>query len=109
MHTPRVLFLDEPTQGLDAVARRNLWHYLDRVRREQGVTVFLTTHYIDEAEGADTVCVINRGRIAACCSPADFKRHLGADTLEDAYVDYLASAGPPPQGTAAWATRGAPS
>ncbi|MDR1441671.1 MAG: ATP-binding cassette domain-containing protein [Bifidobacteriaceae bacterium] len=88
-HTPHVLFLDEPTQGLDAVARRDLWEYLDRVRRECGTTIFLTTHYIDEAEGADTVCLIDRGQIALSCPPAEMKRRLGAETLEDAYVDYL--------------------
>jgi ABC-2 type transport system ATP-binding protein len=96
MHTPRVLFLDEPTQGLDAVARRDLWDYLDRVRREWGTTVFLTTHYIDEAEGADTICLINRGEIALSCSPGEMKQRLGADTLEDAYVDYLRSQGHDP-------------
>jgi ABC-2 type transport system ATP-binding protein len=89
MHTPHVLFLDEPTQGLDAVARHDLWDYLDQVRREWGTTVFLTTHYIDEAEGADTVCLIDRGEIALCCPPEEMKRRLGAATLEDAYVDYL--------------------
>ncbi|MDR1294679.1 MAG: ATP-binding cassette domain-containing protein [Bifidobacteriaceae bacterium] len=88
-HTPHVLFLDEPTQGLDAVARHDLWDYLDQVRREWGTTVFLTTHYIDEAEGADTVCLIDRGEIALCCPPQEMKRRLGASTLEDAYVGYL--------------------
>jgi ABC-2 type transport system ATP-binding protein len=89
IHTPYVLFLDEPTQGLDAVARHDLWAYLDQVRREWGTTVFLTTHYIDEAEDADTVCLINRGEIALCCPPQEMKRQLGAATLEDAYVDFL--------------------
>lgn len=89
MHSPHVLFLDEPTQGLDAVARQDLWHYIGRVRREWGTTVFLTTHYIDEAEGADRVCLINRGRIALCCPPEEMKHRLGADTLERAYVDFL--------------------
>jgi ABC-2 type transport system ATP-binding protein len=89
IHMPRVLFLDEPTQGLDAVARRRLWDYLDQVRREYNTTVFLTTHYIDEAENANTVCLINHGRIALCCPPAEMKRRLGASSLEDAYVDFL--------------------
>jgi ABC-2 type transport system ATP-binding protein len=93
IHTPRVLFLDEPTSGLDAMARRDLWDYLDRVRWELGTTVFLTTHYIDEAEGADTVCLINGGEIALCCPPRQMKTALGADTLEDAYVEYLRHAG----------------
>ncbi|MDR1264644.1 MAG: ATP-binding cassette domain-containing protein [Propionibacteriaceae bacterium] len=89
IHTPPVLFLDEPTQGLDAVSRHDLWDYLDQVRREWGTTIFLTTHYIDEAEGADTVCLINHGRIAWCCPPQEMKRSLGADSLEEAYVDFL--------------------
>ncbi|MDR2566747.1 MAG: ABC transporter ATP-binding protein [Bifidobacteriaceae bacterium] len=89
MHTPRVLFLDEPTSGLDAVARRNLWDYLNQVRRDHGTTVFLTTHYIDEAEDADTVCLINSGLVGLCCPPQEMKRRLGANRLEDAYVDYL--------------------
>jgi ABC-2 type transport system ATP-binding protein len=97
IHTPKILFLDEPTQGLDAVSRRGLWEYLNGVRRENGTTVFLTTHYIDEAENVDKVCIINNGKIAACCSPEDLKRTLEYDptpkvclpTLEDAYIEYL--------------------
>ncbi len=97
IHTPKILFLDEPTTGLDAMSRRGVWEYLSNVRRENGTTVFLTTHYIDEAEGADTVCIINNGKIAACCSPAQLKTTLEYDptprvclpTLEDAYVEYL--------------------
>jgi ABC-2 type transport system ATP-binding protein len=97
MHTPKILFLDEPTTGLDAVSRRGVWDYLNNMRRAQGTTVFLTTHYIDEAEGADRVCIINHGKIAACCAPAELKAALAYDptprvclpTLEDAYVEYL--------------------
>ncbi|MFT4007123.1 MAG: ATP-binding cassette domain-containing protein, partial [Lacrimispora sp.] len=97
IHTPKILFLDEPTTGLDAVSRRGVWEYLNSVRQENGTTIFLTTHYIDEAEGADTVCIINNGKIAACCSPARLKTTLAYDptpkvclpTLEDAYVEYL--------------------
>ena len=76
IHTPEVLFLDEPTQGLDAVSRRSLWEYINRVRNEYGTTVFLTTHYIDEAEDVDTVCIINHGKIAACSSPEKMKQSL---------------------------------
>ncbi|MDR1322416.1 MAG: ATP-binding cassette domain-containing protein [Gracilibacteraceae bacterium] len=97
VHTPKILFLDEPTTGLDAVSRRGLWDYINRTRRENGTTVFLTTHYIDEAENVDKVCIISRGKIAACCSPEDLKRTLEYDptprvclpTLEDAYIEYL--------------------
>jgi ABC-2 type transport system ATP-binding protein len=76
IHTPEVLFLDEPTQGLDAVSRRSLWEYINSVRNQYGTTIFLTTHYIDEAENVDKVCLINHGRIAACCSPEEMKRSL---------------------------------
>jgi ABC-2 type transport system ATP-binding protein len=76
VHTPRVLFLDEPTQGLDALSRRNLWEYINRTRKELGTTVFLTTHYIDEAENVDTVCIINRGKIGFTGSPEQMKETL---------------------------------
>lgn len=76
MHTPDVLFLDEPTQGLDAVSRRSLWEHINNVRKEHGTTVFLTTHYIDEAEHVDKVCIINQGRVASCCPPEDMKKSL---------------------------------
>ena len=97
IHTPEVLFLDEPTQGLDAVSRRSLWEYINDVRHQYGTTIFLTTHYIDEAEHVDTVCLINRGEIAACCSPEAMKRAVRFDptpkvclpSLEDAYVEFL--------------------
>jgi ABC-2 type transport system ATP-binding protein len=76
IHTPEVLFLDEPTQGLDAVSRRSLWDYINAVRQQYGTTIFLTTHYIDEAEDADRVCIINNGKIAACASPDEIKKNL---------------------------------
>ena len=76
IHTPEVLFLDEPTQGLDAVSRRGLWEYINDVRNQYGTTIFLTTHYIDEAENVDTVCIINNGKIAACQSPEEMKQSL---------------------------------
>jgi ABC-2 type transport system ATP-binding protein len=76
MHSPKVLFLDEPTTGLDPVSRKNLWEYLQRVRREKEITIFLTTHYLDEAEGADTVCVINHGKIVSFGPPAELKAKL---------------------------------
>lgn len=76
IHTPEVLFLDEPTTGMDAESRRGLWDYIDEVRRQYGTTIFLTTHYIDEAEGVDTVCIINHGRIVTCSSPDAMKQSL---------------------------------
>ncbi len=76
MHRPAVLFLDEPTSGLDPISRRGLWDYLRRVRNEDGTTIFLTTHYLDEAEEADRVCVIDHGRIAVDATPDELKRSL---------------------------------
>ena len=76
MHKPRVLFLDEPTAGLDPVSRASLWEYLREVRQEEGTTVFLTTHYLDEAEDSDRVCVIDNGRISRLETPAELKRQL---------------------------------
>lgn len=100
IHTPDVLFLDEPTQGLDAVSRKGLWDYINGVRNRYGTTIFLTTHYIDEAESADRVCIINKGKIAACSPPEELKRTLEFDptpkiclpTLEDAYIEFLSKA-----------------
>jgi ABC-2 type transport system ATP-binding protein len=76
MHRPGILFLDEPTSGLDPVSRRDLWTYLRDVRNQDGTTVFLTTHYLDEAEEADRVCVIDHGRISMIGSPEHMKREL---------------------------------
>src|ERR1700690_550031 len=76
LHKPSVLFLDEPTAGLDPVSRRTLWEYLRQVRRERGTTIFLTTHYLDEAEEADQTCIMNHGRIVASGSPEQVKSQL---------------------------------
>src|SRR5262245_17493227 len=76
MHRPRILFLDEPTSGLDPVSRHGVWQYLRTVRNEDGTTVFLTTHYLEEAEEADRVCVIDHGRIAMIGTPDHMKREL---------------------------------
>ncbi len=76
MHRPGVLFLDEPTSGLDPVSRHALWQYLRGVRATDGTTIFLTTHYLEEAEEADRVCVIDRGRIATIGTPDELKAEL---------------------------------
>ncbi len=78
MHQPRVLFLDEPTAGLDPQSRRSLWAYLGQARAELGTTILLTTHYLEEAETADAACVLSRGRIVDRGSPAELKRRHGA-------------------------------
>jgi ABC-2 type transport system ATP-binding protein len=82
MHRPSVLFLDEPTSGLDPVSRHSLWEYLLRARAADGTTIFLTTHYLDEAEGADRVCVIDHGRIAMNGTPDEMKAALVARSIE---------------------------
>jgi ABC-2 type transport system ATP-binding protein len=76
IHKPRVLFLDEPTSGLDPLSRKNLWEYLKDVRRKEKTTVFLTTHYLDEAEGADNICIINHGEIVSYGTPSKLKKEL---------------------------------
>ncbi len=76
IHRPGVLFLDEPTSGLDPVSRRGLWDYLRDVRNADGTTIFLTTHYLEEAEEAERVCVIDHGRIAVIGTPDEMKRRL---------------------------------
>lgn len=76
MHQPKVLFLDEPTTGLDAASRKSLWKYLEQVRKEEGITIFLTTHYLEETEGADRVCIINEGEISLIGTPEEIKGQL---------------------------------
>lgn len=76
MHNPKVLFLDEPTIGLDPLSRRDLWKYLTEVRKSNNTTIFLTTHYLDEAEGADRVCIINKGKIISLATPSQLKKQL---------------------------------
>ncbi len=76
MHKPKVLFLDEPTIGLDPLSRKNLWEYLKSVRKREKTTIFLTTHYLDEAEDADRVCIINKGKIVSFGTPQQIKQRL---------------------------------
>jgi ABC-2 type transport system ATP-binding protein len=76
MHRPRVLFLDEPTAGLDAASRRSLWDYLKQVRDRSETTVFLTTHYLDEAEEADRICILDKGQVVKLGTPGDLKAEL---------------------------------
>jgi ABC-2 type transport system ATP-binding protein len=76
IHQPRVLFLDEPTAGLDSPSRRGLWSHLERVRRESNTTVLLTTHYLEEAEQADRICIIDHGKVVSYGTPAAIKADL---------------------------------
>lgn len=77
LHAPRVLFLDEPTVGLDAQSRAAIWSYLDTLRRSRPLTVVVTTHYIDEVEACDQVCIIDRGRILSEGTPSGLKAAHG--------------------------------
>ena len=87
LHAPNVLFLDEPTAGLDPQSRNQLWSQLVRMNNEEGVTVFLTTHNMEEAEQfARTIAVFDHGRIVAMGSSQDLTRQTGARSLEDAFL-----------------------
>ncbi|MGC5053163.1 ATP-binding cassette domain-containing protein [Micromonospora sp. DT48] len=82
VHDPQVVFLDEPTAGLDPHSRNNLWEHTRRLREDLGTTVFLTTHYLDEADAlCDRISVIDHGRIVAEDTPANLKRQLASDVL----------------------------
>lgn len=85
MHNPKILFLDEPTQGLDAASRHSLWQYLNKVRIEENITIFLTTHYLEEAEGADRICIISGGKIKMLGTSDQIKSKLLAEKYM--YVD----------------------
>ncbi|MHB8341592.1 MAG: ATP-binding cassette domain-containing protein [Mycobacteriales bacterium] len=87
LHTPQVLFLDEPTVGLDPQTRARMWQDVLRLRKEQGVTIFLTTHYMDEAEYADRIAIIDHGEIVALDTPQALKAAVGADTVLLATAD----------------------
>ena len=81
LHSPRVLFLDEPTLGLDPQTRRHIWDHILQLRRQHGLTIFLTTHYMDEAVVADRIGIIDRGRIIALDTPDALKDGLGGDVV----------------------------
>src|SRR6266850_5045441 len=81
VHDARILFLDEPTVGLDAQSRERLWQYLHRLRSERNLTVIVTTHYIEEVEGCDRVCIIDHGRILAQETPAALKAAHGQELI----------------------------
>ncbi len=76
VHNPKILFLDEPTIGLDPLARKNLWDYLLEVKKKGDTTIFLTTHYIEEAEESDHVMIINKGKIVSFGTPEQLKNDL---------------------------------
>jgi ABC-2 type transport system ATP-binding protein len=82
MHEPKVLFLDEPTTGLDPVSRKSLWNYLQEIRKSEELTIFLTTHYLEEAEGSDYVCILDKGKVVSQGSPKEIKESLVENYIE---------------------------
>jgi ABC-2 type transport system ATP-binding protein len=81
LHSPRVLFLDEPTIGLDPQTRASIWDYIHRLRDTEDITVFVTTHYMDEAEHCDRIAIINQGEIVALDTPEALKAAVGKDRV----------------------------
>ncbi|MDD5731317.1 MAG: ATP-binding cassette domain-containing protein [Patescibacteria group bacterium] len=87
LHHPKILFLDEPTLGLDPQTRNHIWSYIKNLNKREGITVFFTTHYMDEAERvADEVNVIDHGKIVAAGSPAELKKKTETNSLEEAFL-----------------------
>jgi ABC-2 type transport system ATP-binding protein len=81
MHSPRVLFLDEPTVGLDPQTRSSIWRYIGELRESERITIFMTTHYMDEAEMCDRIAIMDSGRIVALDTPEALKAEVGADRV----------------------------
>ena len=92
LHSPRVLFLDEPTVGLDPQTRASIWEYLDELRRHEDLTIFLTTHYMDEAEHCDRIAIMDAGQIVALDTPQSLKGAIGTDRIRLVTADDQAAA-----------------
>ncbi len=92
LHTPKILFLDEPTLGLDPQSRNQLWNHVKRVNEAEKVTVFLTTHYMDEADRvAHRIGVIDHGKLVTQGTPKEIKEQTGSGSLEDAFLKLTGS------------------
>jgi ABC-2 type transport system ATP-binding protein len=92
LHAPQVLFLDEPTQGLDPQTRAHIWRYLNELRRSEDITIFMTTHYMDEAEYCERIAIIDHGHIVAQGSPDQLKEMVGGDVVTASTGDDAAAA-----------------
>lgn len=101
LHHPEVLILDEPTSGVDPGARDMFWRHLVQLSRQQRVTIFVSTHFMNEAARCDRISFMHRGRVLAVGSPDALRESCGARTLEDAFVSYLEQAETPENGAAA--------
>jgi len=88
LHQPKVLFLDEPTGGVDPISRREFWKLIYMLA-DEGTTVFVTTHYMDEAEYCNRLSIMHDGRIVAVGSPQELKKRYGKKTMEDVFVDLI--------------------
>ncbi len=93
LHHPRVLFLDEPTIGLDPQTRDLIWRYILEMRKEEGTTIFMTTHYMEEAERVNRVAIIDHGKIVALDTPDALKRMVAKDVITGRTTDCRATAG----------------
>jgi ribosome-dependent ATPase len=93
VHNPEILILDEPTSGVDPIARDNFWHYLIQLSREDGVTIFISTHFMNEAERCDRVSLMHAGCVLDSDSPLELMNKKQKDTLEDSFIEYLLEAG----------------
>jgi len=82
LHAPRVLFLDEPTVGLDPQTRSSIWRYINELRQREDITIFLTTHYMDEAEYCDRIAIMDHGNIVAMDTPEALKASVGKDRVQ---------------------------
>jgi ABC-2 type transport system ATP-binding protein len=82
LHSPRVLFLDEPTVGLDPQTRSSIWAYISELKRDEEITIFMTTHYMDEAEYCDRIAIMDQGTIVALDSPEALKASVGTDRVQ---------------------------
>jgi len=92
LHHPQILFLDEPTLGLDPQTRKKIWEYLHAVREREGITLFMTTHYMDEAEYCSRIAIIDKGQIAALGTPSELKSKVGGDVITVTLADPTAAA-----------------
>ncbi len=89
IHEPDILILDEPTSGVDPRARDDFWRELVRLSREQGVTIFISTHFMNEGARCDRISLMHAGQVLACDTPDALIRRQGRETLEEAFIDYL--------------------
>jgi ribosome-dependent ATPase len=98
LHQPEVLILDEPTSGVDPVARDGFWRYLIALSRDEGVTIFVSTHFMNEAERCDRISLMHAGKVMAVGPPRDLAQRRGMESLEEAFIAYLEDAAGPEAG-----------